>query len=195
MQPPAATLSLLALGAVLLGGCHSEPLPGDDGSSSVAGKTDSQRCDTSAACSGWTGSASSSSLVGKPGDPEYNPPQNALDGDLTTSWSSGKPQAADEWYQLDFGQTLVVQSIELDLGADASASSYDDYPRGYFVRLSDTPNDETATVIASGRGKTPITHIDLKGTAGRYVFIRQTVKDPHSWSIHELRAAVTWPAP
>ena len=149
---------------MLLGSCHSEPLPGDDGTSSVADKTDWRRCDTSAACSGrescvcgfcasacephdcaarggvclnataqrcvtqmvdssgaclpsdvdsgWTGSASSSSLVGKPGDPLYNPPKNALDGDPTTTWSSGKPQAADEWYQLDFGQTLVVQSLD-----------------------------------------------------------------------------------
>jgi hypothetical protein len=79
------------------------------------------------------------------------------------------------------------------MGADTGDESYDDYPRGYFVRLSATPNDDTADVIASGAGKTPITHINLKGRAGRYVFIRQTFTDAHSWSIHELRADVTAP--
>jgi len=173
----AVTLGTWAL-ATLLGGCHSEPLD-----SSVAGGASDQSHDDN----GWTATASNSSLD--------TPPQNALDGDLTTHWSSGKPQAADEWFQLDFRQTLVVSSIELDLGTDSSDASYDDYPRGYFVRLSATPNDETADVVASGAGKTPITHINLKGAAGRYVFIRQTFTDAHSWSIHELRADVSAEAP
>lgn len=184
-----ALAPLLALSAAL-SGCHSDPLSTGDGAGGAGGASDAPD-----PFKGWRASASSSSLDGKPGDDSYDPPENALDGDPATRWSSGKPQAADEWFQLDFGQTLSVDSLDLDMGDDPSDSSYDDYPRGYFVRLSEAPNDETADVIASGAGKTPVTHINLRGLTGRYVYIRQTFVDDHWWSIHELRASVSFPAP
>jgi hypothetical protein len=134
-------------------------------------------------------------LSDQPGNLLNNPPESALDGDLLTRWSSGQTQSMTDWFQLDFGQTLAVRSLELDMGQNPNGQTYDDYPRGYFVRVSDTPNDDKADVLASGAGHTPLTHIALKGAAGRYVFIRQTSEDPHWWSIHELRADVVWPMP
>ena len=172
----------------------------------VCAAASEQRCVTSAVdqggvclprdlTSGWIGTASSSNIMNQPGDLLYNPPENALDGDLTTRWASGQPQAGNEWFQLDFGQSLTVHSIELDMGDDAAVQSYLDYPRGYFVTVSDTAQDKAATVLASGAGSAPITHIELKDTAGRYVWIRQTGMATNWWSIHELRADVSWPMP
>src|SRR5688572_11323353 len=61
--------------------------------------------------SGWVPTASSSNVLNEPGDLLYNPPENALDGDLTTRWSSGQPQTGDEWFQIDFGQPVSVASV------------------------------------------------------------------------------------
>jgi hypothetical protein len=143
---------------------------------------------------GWSATASSSNIMNQPGDLLYNPPENALDGDLKTRWSSGKPQAGDEWFQLDLGQSLDVRAIELDVGDDASVQSYMDYARGYFVSVSDSPADLHAQVLASGAGEAPVTHVDLNAT-GQFVLIRQTGQATNWWSIHELRADVLWPAP
>jgi endo-1,3(4)-beta-glucanase len=149
---------------------------------------------TSGIAGGWKVTASSSQVMNQPGDLLYNPPENALDGILSTRWSSGKPQTGGEWFELDFGQTLSVRSLELDMGADASVQSYMDFPRGYFVSVSDTPNDTTAPTVTSGVGEAPITHIDLRGERhARYVRILQTNEATNWWSIHELRADVSWP--
>ena len=169
---------------------------GDDQLCSTTPVASGGVCLPSDIAGGWHVTASSSQVVNEPGDLLYNPPENALDGALPTRWSSGKPQAGDEWFQLDFGQTLSVRSIDLDMGADASVQSYMDFPRGYFVSVSDEPNDATAVVVASGVGRAPITHIDLRGErVGRYVLIRQTNEATNWWSIHELRADVSWPLP
>lgn len=141
--------------------------------------------------SGWTASASSSNLTNAPGDLLYNPPENTLDGNLSTRWSSGKPQAGDEWFQIDFGRTVTVSSLVLDMGEDADVQSYLDYARAYSVSVSDSSEDLSADSLAEGEGAAPITEISLQGGAlGRYLLVRQTGQSTDWWSIHELRAAV-----
>jgi hypothetical protein len=141
--------------------------------------------------SGWTASASSSNLMNEPGDLLYNPPENALDGNFSTRWSSGKPQAGDEWFQIDFGRAVRVSSVVLDMGEDADVQSYLDYARAYSVSVSDSTEDLSAASLAEGQGAAPITEISLQGGAlGRYLLVRQTGQATNWWSMHELRAAV-----
>jgi hypothetical protein len=143
----------------------------------------------------WAATASSSNLMNEPGDLLYNPPENALDGDLSTRWSSGKPQAGDEWFQLDFGASVAVSSVVLDMGEDAAVQSYLDYARQYAVSVSDMSEDLTATPLAEGEGMAPLTDISLPGVEGRYLLIRQTGQATDWRSIHELRASVRAPKP
>lgn len=143
--------------------------------------------------SSWIATASSSNLMNEPGDLLNNPPENALDGDLSTRWSSGKPQAGDEWFQIDFGTTVAVSSVVLDMGEDAAVQSYLDYARSYAVSVSDVSEDLEATPLAEGDGMAPLTDISLPGApeaTGRYLLIRQTGQAADWWSIHELRAGV-----
>jgi hypothetical protein len=141
--------------------------------------------------SGWAASASSSNLMNEPGDLLYNPPENALDGSLSTRWSSGKPQAGDEWFQIDFGRTVTVSSVVLDMGEDAEVQSYLDYARAYSVAVSDSSEDLSAPALAEGEGAAPLTRISLPdGALGRYLLVRQTGEATAWWSIHELRADV-----
>jgi hypothetical protein len=148
--------------------------------------------------SSWTATASSSNLMNEPGDLLYNPPENALDGELSTRWSSGKPQAGDEWFQVDFGGSVTVSGVVLDMGEDASVQSYLDYARGYSVSVSDVSEDLAAPALAEGEGLAPLTDISLPGAraaTGRYLLIRQTAEATDWWSIHELRASVRAPNP
>jgi hypothetical protein len=139
----------------------------------------------------WVATASSSNLMNEPGDLLYNPPGNALDGELSTRWSSGKPQAGDEWFQIDFGRSVAVSAVVLDMGEDADVQSYLDYPRLYSVSVSESDQDLSAPSLAEGEGVAPLTDIPLQDAVGRYLLVRQTGEATDWWSIHELRAAVT----
>lgn len=93
-----------------------------------------------------------------------NLPSALVDG-TNARWSSGKAQSGDEWIQIDFGSTVSLRSINLQQGSDTN-----DYPRSYAVIISDTKNDLTGVVRASGIGTSGVTTtIQLpKVIAGRY---------------------------
>lgn len=157
------------------------------------GAADSYCLPSELSSSSWVATASSSNVMNEPGDLLYNPPENTLDGDLTTRWSSGKPQAGDEWFQLDFGSAVAVSGVVLDMGEDAAVQSYLDYARQYSVSVSDVSEDLAAPPLAEGEGMAPLTDISLPAAppaTGRYLLIRQTGQATDWWSIHELRASV-----
>ena len=106
-------------------------------------------------------------------------PRNAIDGDPSTRWDSGRNQISGEFYQIDLGGTHLIEAIDLD-----SKSSYYDYPRGYTVYVS---NDaQNWTQIASGKGTAELTKIQFPKVQARHVKIVQTSRDGNYWSIHEL---------
>ena len=115
-------------------------------------------------------------------------PGNALDGDLSTRWSTGASQANGQWFQVDLGEANTFNKIVLN-----AANSANDYPRGYQVYVS-TNGVNWGTATASGTGSSAITTITLAAQAARYIRIVQTGSAPGTfWSIHEFNAFGTTP--
>jgi F5/8 type C domain len=87
---------------------------GTGGGSSGAGGSGNGMCSAHplTAMSKWTVTTSNSSAT--------DVPAHAIDGDLTTRWSSGKDQAGDEWLQLDFSADVTVTKVTLKLGSNMS---------------------------------------------------------------------------
>ena len=125
---------------------------------------------------GWTATASSI-----PSDPccTADLPASALDGSMSTRWSTGVPESNGQWFQVDMGQTSVVERIVIDAGTSSS-----DYPRGYQVLVS--TDGVTFTVAASGTGSTGTTTVSFAPQAVRYIKIVQTGSSNYWWSISEL---------
>jgi len=133
------------------------------------------------AMSQWTVTASASSAT--------DVPAHAIDGDLTTRWSSGKDQAGDEWLQVDFGADVTVKKVTLKLGSNTS-----DYPRSYKTRLTDSANDLAATpqVMGSGASATDTVMTFGAPTTGRYLLITQGgTATGLWWSVAEISVECT----
>ena len=131
--------------------------------------------------SGWVASASASAAG--------NPPTNAIDGDITTRWSTGAAQANGQWFQVDTGSAKSFFRIVLDAGASSG-----DYPQGYQVNVS---NDGVnwGSPVAMGTGSAAVTTINFPAQTARYIRVTQTGSSSGWWSIHEfyVYASVTTP--
>ena len=109
-------------------------------------------------------------------------PSNALDGKANTRWSTGRPMAPGNWFQLDLGREATVRKVTLD-----TQRSRGDYPRGYEVYVSFDGKTWGKPVLV-GKGEGPITVLAFKEPlATRYIKIVQTGRTKGlNWSIHEL---------
>jgi beta-glucosidase len=128
------------------------------------------------AMSAWTATASSSGGA--------DVPAQAIDGDLATRWSSGKDQAGDEWFQLDFSADVTITKVTLKLGSNAT-----DYPRAYKTRLTDTANNLSAPALLMGNGQNGVDTVMTFSapTTGRYLLITQGgMVTGLWWSIAEI---------
>ena len=108
-------------------------------------------------------------------------PGNALDGNLTTRWSTGGSQANGQWFQMDLGSANTFSNIVLN-----AINSANDYPRGYQVYVS---NDGVnwGSSIATGAGTPSITSIKFATQSARYIRIIQTGSASGTyWSIDEF---------
>jgi beta-glucanase (GH16 family) len=125
--------------------------------------------------SAWTATASSTEPGGKP--------TNALDGVLATRWSSGKPMAGGEWFQIDLGSVQTFSRIALDAG-----NSVQDYARGCRILISNNGTDwATQTPVVAASGNSPTIEVTLaSAVSARYVRIVQTGTASYWWSIAEL---------
>ncbi len=108
-------------------------------------------------------------------------PGNALDGNLTTRWSTGTSQANGQWFQMDMGLVSTFYRIVLNC-----VNSANDYPRGYQVYVSNDGVNWGGS-IATGTGTSGITTITFAPQAARYIRIIQTGSAPGTfWSIDEF---------
>jgi F5/8 type C domain len=127
---------------------------------------------------------------GMESDPLYNPPAHLIDGLTNKRWSSGKEQMGIEWIAIDFGVTVNLKQITLQV----FGNDVDDYPRIWAVRFG--PDEDLTKfmtpIIASGVGASGSTVITLPAVAtGRYLSIRQTGSAAKWWSVAELLADCT----
>jgi len=106
----------------------------------------------------------------------------ALDGDMSTRWSTSAVQTPGQWFQVDVGYNGSVGGVVLN-----ATPSPGDYPRGYEVYVFSDP-ENMGTPVATGAGEAPLTEITFPPVEGRYVRIVQTGADDGLWwSIHEMR--------
>ena len=105
---------------------------------------------------------------------------NAVDGNLSTRWTTGQPQANGQTFTIDMLSPQLAD--QLVLSSDGATS---DYPRGYQVFAS---NDGTTwgTAIASGAGSSSLVSIAFPILTTRYLQVVQTGSSSSSWSIAEL---------
>jgi hypothetical protein len=119
----------------------------------------------------WTATVVPSSDAGG------NLPSNAFDGDITTRWTSGAPQAGNESFTLDLGSVGCIGQVWI-----TTAGS--DFPSGYRLDLS--VNNTTFTTMARGTG-TNVMQIGFPPHLARYIRILQTgTSATNFWSINEL---------
>ncbi len=108
-------------------------------------------------------------------------PDNALDGNLSTRWSTDASQSNGQWFQVDMSSVNVFNKIVLN-----AANSPNDYPRGYQVLVSNDGLNWSGPVT-SGAGNSSITTITFTNVAARYIRIVQTGSvSGLFWSIHEF---------
>ncbi|MDB6066993.1 MAG: coagulation factor 5/8 type domain protein [Pedosphaera sp.] len=115
-------------------------------------------------------------------------PANALDGNLTTRWSTGGAQVSGQWFRVDMGAASTFNKIVLNC-----VNSANDYPRGYQVTVS---NDgiSWSNPVATGTGSSSITTISFATQAARYIRITQTGSTSGTfWSIDEFNVFGTAP--
>lgn len=115
-------------------------------------------------------------------------PGNALDGNLTTRWSTGGSQVNGQWFQVDMGTVNVFNKLILN-----AVNSAGDYPRGYQVTVSNDGINWSSSV-ATGVGSSSVTTITFATQSARYVRITQTGSTSGTyWSIDEFNAMGTSP--
>jgi hypothetical protein len=116
---------------------------------------------------------------------------NLTDGKVTR-WSTSKPQAGDEWLQIDFGVAVTLTHVNLQQAQENA----NDYPRQFAVIVSDTPNNLAGTVRVSGAGVPGVaTSINLPGLAtGRYLLIKQLGTSLSWWSAEEIEVSCVDPS-
>jgi fibronectin type 3 domain-containing protein len=115
-------------------------------------------------------------------------PGNALDGNLTTRWSTGGSQVNGQWFQVDMGTANVFNKLILN-----AVNSANDYPRGYQVTVSSDGINWSGSV-ATGVGSSSITTISFAAQSARYIRITQTGSASGTyWSIEEFNVMGTVP--
>lgn len=107
--------------------------------------------------------------------------KNAIDGNLSTRWTSGHGQTNGDWIQIDLGAKTSFNQIVLDTGA----SSAGDYIRQYQVYAS---NDGVnwGSAIADGTGSGQKVAITLPTQTAQYIRIVNIGSSGNWWSIGEI---------
>jgi HEAT repeat protein len=111
---------------------------------------------------------------------------NALDGNPSTRWSTGRGMKPGDWFVLDLGVESTVTGLTLD-----TSNSPRDYPRGYEVYVS-FDGGSWGKPVLTGKGAKPVTEIKFdRPVKTRFVKIVQTgSSDSWHWSIHELKVDI-----
>jgi F5/8 type C domain len=148
------------------GGAGPESTGGSDGNSGV------NHCDPAQ----WTATASTS--------PANRVPPNAIDGDLTTRWGTGRSQNNTDWFQVDFGGVVKLSGITLNNTKVVPG----DYPGNYAVHVS-MDGAQFGEPIASGAGAPNMTVIHFAPQTARAVRINQigTNRPMNWWQIPEFQ--------
>jgi hypothetical protein len=121
---------------------------------------------------GWVASTNAPS-------PSAGSPANALDGKMTTRFSSDKAQAAGLYFKVDLGSAQSFDELDMNV-----AGSPTDYARGYTVEVS--ADDSSWATVASCSGSTTPEIVSFPTQTARYLIVVLTAPSTAWWSIDEL---------
>lgn len=121
----------------------------------------------------WTVTASSTG----PGES----PNNVLDWNEKTRWSTGTDQSPGQWIQIDMKQQQMFDKISFSTDTNQPL----EYPRGYQIQVSN--NGVNWTSVAQGRGFGDNMTITIPPQYARYIRLTQTESGLHWWSISEFQ--------
>jgi hypothetical protein len=122
---------------------------------------------------GWTASSNTSSGAG-------DAPANAIDGNLSTRFSSDADQASGMYFQVNMGSAQTFNQIEMNSGGSAG-----DYARGYNVEIS--TNGTAFTSVATGTGTASPETVTFATQTARYIRVVLTAGvTTNWWSIAEF---------
>jgi hypothetical protein len=113
-----------------------------------------------------------------------NTPNNAIDSNVNTRWTTGGAQTAGQWFAVNTRTPLKFNKVILD-----SSVSSNDGPGGYAVYVSNSAS-EWGEAVATGSGAS-VTVINIPVTEAQYVKVEQTTTGVKTnyWSIHEFYLA------
>jgi uncharacterized protein YjdB len=106
----------------------------------------------------------------------------AIDGNATTRWYTGGPQASGQWFTIDFGKPEKIEQVLLDVKASPG-----DSPQKYQLFVSDNGTDWYGPGV-SGNGADVMTVVSFPSTTVQHIRIVQTGSKGNWWSIHEVYA-------
>ncbi|MBT1698129.1 discoidin domain-containing protein [Fulvivirgaceae bacterium PWU4] len=106
----------------------------------------------------------------------------AIDGNPATRWYTGGPQAAGQWFTINFGKPEKIEQILLDVKGSPS-----DSPQKYQLFVSDNGTDWYGPGV-SGAGADMMTVVSFPSTTVQYIRIVQTGSKGNWWSVHEAYA-------
>ncbi len=107
-------------------------------------------------------------------------PAKALDGNLTTRFSTGKDQAPGQYFEVNLGSSQAFDELEMDVPNSAS-----DYARGYNVEVSANGSAWTTVATCTGTGTPQI--VSFPAQTAQYVEVVLTAANSTWWwSIDEF---------
>lgn len=118
---------------------------------------------------GWTATASAGTA-----------PENAIDGNMNTSWTTGESQKDGQWFKVDMGSVQYFDRITYDAGSNTG-----NYPAGSLVQIS--PDGISWSNLPAGTLENQCVTVTCGAQAARYILIFQSGSKSNPWSIAELK--------
>lgn len=106
--------------------------------------------------------------------------RNAIDGNAGSRWDTSASQQNGQWFAVDFGSNMTLNTIILD-----AMNSAGDGPAGYKVEAQQN-GASTWTTLKEGANGGAMLVIRFDDIVARKVRITQTGSKGNYWSIHEL---------
>jgi F5/8 type C domain len=133
----------------------------------VAAPGASAQTETPLSETGWVASSNTNSSSG-------DAPQNAIDGNSSTRFSSDADQAPGMWLQVNMGSAQTFNQIEMDSGGYSG-----DYARGYEIEVSN--DGSTWTTVATGTGTSSPETVTFASQTDQYLRIELTASSTTNW--------------
>jgi F5/8 type C domain len=118
-------------------------------------------------------------------------PQAALDGNVTTRFSTNRPQDGTDWFQVNFPGMVKMSTITLNGGGAFDDAL--DFPGGYALYGSTDGTTFSSTPFATGSGTANQTVITFAQQSLKAIKVKQTgtTNSARWWSIDEFQTNCT----